>query len=437
MPSIKIPSSQSLAALAFGFLAVFGGNFGQSFFVGFFGEEIQQSLNLSASAYSSAYSLATLVSAMTVIWLGGLIDRIALQHYVLLVVIGLGLATAILSQSTNLLMLAVGLYLLRLFGQALLPHAGSTMMARAFDKHRGKALSIASSGFPAGEIILPILAVTLIAVVGWRSTYLFIAVFLVFVLLPILLWLIQFSRLYRFNPDKTSTQNIDQIKSQSANQNRKNSDSSITEKQSTLSTKKMGVRRALLKDYRYWLALPGLMAGPFVATGIFIHQDFIVASKAWTATLLATGFVVYGIIHWLSSLASGVLVDRLGATKLLPFFSIPLLIALVIVAFAVGEWVVFAMMIFMGVTIGVSPPITGSLWPEIYGTANIGVIRSVNVAIMVFATSLSPVLFGVLIDNAIPLQHILIGCAVYVGLSIVLMSFSYFRDPKQHPIAAL
>jgi hypothetical protein len=37
---------QQWAALLFGFLAVFGGNFGQSFFVGLFGQGIQQTLGL-------------------------------------------------------------------------------------------------------------------------------------------------------------------------------------------------------------------------------------------------------------------------------------------------------------------------------------------------------------------------------------------------------
>ncbi|MGI1679061.1 MAG: MFS transporter [Cellvibrionaceae bacterium] len=413
MSGFKIPTPQSIAALVFGFLAVFGGNFGQSFFVGFFGEEIQQSLDLSASAYSSAYSLATLVSAITVIWLGGLIDRISLQKYIFFTAVGLTLATVIVSQATNLIVLTVGLYLLRLFGQALLPHAGATTMARAFDTHRGKALSIASSGFPAGEIVLPILAVSFISAFGWRWTYLSIAIFIVFILLPILIWLVQFSGLNRFNPNIETPQNIDGGEK-----------------------KKTGVRGALLRDFRYWLALPGLMAGPFVATGIFIHQDYIVTTKDWTATLLATSFVTYGVVHWLSSLASGVLVDRFSAVKLLPFFSIPLLIALIFVAFVPGWWVAIIMMVFMGMTIGLSPPITGSLWPEMYGTANIGVIRSINVAIMVFATSLSPILFGVLIDLDISLSYILGGCSVYVALSSILLVFSYYRYPYKHQIAS-
>jgi len=358
------------------------------------------------------------VSAVTVVWLGSLIDRITLQKYVIIVAVGLTLATALLSQAYNIIVLTIGLYMLRLFGQALLPHAGSTTMARAFDRHRGKALSIASSGFPAGEIILPILAVSSIALIGWRWTYLSISIFIIFILLPVLLWLIRFSHLSQYNP---KTESLDP--------------SNDEKKIEGTQQKKIGVRHALLKDYRYWLALPGLMAGPFVATGIFIHQDFIVASQGWTATLLATSFIVYGVVHWASSLVSGVLVDRFSAVKLLPFFLIPLFIALIFVAFIPGWWVVIIMMAFMGVTIGLSPPITGSLWPEIYGSANIGTIRSVNIAIMVFSTSLSPVLFGFLIDFKVPLSVILGGCAVYVLLSSALLIFSYFLHPEKHAIA--
>ena len=62
--------------LGFGFLTVFWGNFGQSFFIAWFGAEIQQELGLSAGVYGAAYSAATLLSALTVVWAGGLVDRI-------------------------------------------------------------------------------------------------------------------------------------------------------------------------------------------------------------------------------------------------------------------------------------------------------------------------------------------------------------------------
>lgn len=106
--------------LSFGFAAVFWGNFGQSFFVGAFGESIQQSLGLSATDYGNAYSLATVASALTVTWLGGLIDRFKLRTYTLAVSLGLFAAMLLMSQVGQLVTLLVAFYLLRLFGQALL-----------------------------------------------------------------------------------------------------------------------------------------------------------------------------------------------------------------------------------------------------------------------------------------------------------------------------
>src|SRR5690554_5349206 len=105
---------QHRAMLGFGFLAVFWGNFGQSFFIAWFGADIQRSLDISAGVYGSIYSLATLGAAAGVLFLGGLIDRFALRSYVLAAAAGLALACVILSQTNGLLMLLLGLFLLRL-----------------------------------------------------------------------------------------------------------------------------------------------------------------------------------------------------------------------------------------------------------------------------------------------------------------------------------
>ena len=152
--------------LAFGFATVFWGNFGQSFFIGWFGADIQQSLGLSASAYGSAYSGATLMSAFAVAWLGGLIDRMPLHRFVLLVCLGLTSAGLLMWQASQVWLLVAGLFLLRLFGQSLLPHTGMTTMARRFDADRGKAISLSMSAVPVGEVVLPLIAVVLIRLIG-------------------------------------------------------------------------------------------------------------------------------------------------------------------------------------------------------------------------------------------------------------------------------
>jgi len=400
------------AMLGFGFIAVFWGNFGQSFFIAWFGADIQRSLGISASVYGSTYSLATLLSAFGVIWLGGLIDQIALRTYALTVAGGLCLACVLLSQADAIPLLFIGLFLLRLFGQSLLPHTGVTTMARHFDVSRGKAISVAMSGVPSGEIVLPVLAVAVMAAVGWQNTFLLIGIATAVVLFPVLWWL--------------SSDSVHVPGSKSA---------AAVLDPGAVALKSAG-RRVVLSDYRYWLAMPGLLANPFLITGIFIHQNFIVASKDWTVSWLATCFVVYGAVHWLSSLLFGALVDRYKSVRLLPYYLIPLFLALVVLAYVPGWWTAMLLMSLLGFSSGSGPPITSSLWAEIYGTRHLGAIRSMNMAIMVAATAVAPVLFGYFIDQGISVGALFGPFALFVAIGIVSMLFSYPLRPQRHPHAS-
>lgn len=383
-------------ALAFGFLAVFWGNFGQTFFVGVFSASIQETLDLSSGTYGAVYSLATLASAMTVVWAGSLIDRVSLRRYTTIACLGLAFAALLMSQAGGVVMLALGFYCLRLFGQALLPHTGMTTMARCFDDNRGKSLSIATSGVPVGEIVMPLLGVAMIALLGWQQTFLAIGLFMAVLVMPGMRLLIGMAGLHTGRPGSDAA-----------------------------AAKPGQARKLLLSDRRYWLALPGLMAPPFIVTGIFIHQDFVIASKDWTAAWFAVCFVVYGSVHWLASLMSGLLVDRYSAVRLLPWYLLPMALGLLVLSLLSGAWVALLLMILLALTIGSIPPITGALWPEIYGVENLGTIRSMNVALMVFATSLSPIVYGLCIDNGVSPQTLFMASAIYVVLAAVLIGRSY------------
>ena len=403
---------QHWALLGFGFTAVFWGNFGQSFFVAWFGADIQRSLDLSAGEYGSAYSLATLISAATVVWAGGMIDRVSLRTYAVSVALGLAVALTVLSQANGLVTLLIGFFLLRLFGQSLLPHGGITTMSRYFVAERGKAISVAMSGVPVGEIMLPLIAVAMIAAIGWQTSFALIAVAAVLVLIPFMLWLLSRSQIELLPPVASGSRSA----------------------AVPADTDNAGAgRREMLHDYRFWLALPGLMANPFLITGVFIHQNFLIMDKGWSMSWLATCFVVYGAVHWLSSLATGVLVDRFKGPRLVGIFLVPMLCSMLVVALVPGDIAALLMLALLGMSAGSSPPITGSLWPEIYGTRKLGAIRSMNMAIMVLATAVSPVLFGYFIDRGVDAFGLFGACAVYVFVASLLMMASYPRNPTPVP----
>src|SRR5690606_11152218 len=170
-----------------------------------------------------------------------------------------------------------------------------TTMTRAFAANRGIAVSLATSAVPVGEVILPALAVSLIALFGWQHTFLLLSFSVPLLLVPLLFFCVErgFSR----------TEQGEDMRGTPAGPQRGG-----------------GARRRLLGHPRFWLMLPGYMAGPFIVTGIFVHQNFVLASKGWTPAWFATAFVVYGIVHWISSLLAGLLVDRYRAANLLPFY---------------------------------------------------------------------------------------------------------------------
>lgn len=389
--------TRSWPLLAFGFVSIFWGNFGQSFFLSWYGTPIQESLELSAGAYGSLYSAATLASSLMMMIFGGTIDRWPLRRFATTAAFGLMLACLVLAMSHTIWLLVIGFFMVRLFGQGFLPHTAQTTMARCFDSDRGKALSISASGVPAGEIILPLLAVAMIAWLGWRNSWLVLALSVPLIYLPLIYWLLRQSTLpVDHRPDIQAK-----------------------------TTKPSLGRRQMLTDYRFWLALPAVLAPPFLVTGIFIQQGFLLQQKSWHPQWLASCFIAFGIAHWLSSMTTGVLVDHFSARRLLPVLMVPLAAALLSVVWFQGDWVALLFMSLLGVSIGTSSPVIGSLWAEVYGTGKLGSIRSLMTSLIMVSTAASPILFGVLIDEGMSLATLYGAAGWGVVIAGVMISFSY------------
>lgn len=394
---------QNTALLTFGFLAFFWGNFGQSFFIAWFGTPIQQDLGLSASAYSLAYSVATLGSAISIVVVGALIDRVRLSYYVTAVAVGLGLAMLVLANAMNFWTLLAGFFLLRLCGQGLMPHTGISTMARYFEHGRGKAMSIAASGTPVGEMLMPLAVVGILAWLGWRGSWLLFAGLVPLILLPVM-WLLlrRISRVHSLDP------------AQAAADTQGEADTALAYR-----------RRDVLRDVRFWLVLPVLLSGGFLVTAVFIHQGFLLQTKGWSAEWFALCFTVYGAMHWLGSLGMGVLVDRFSARQMMRVCMFPTLLGLILLIPSQHPLMAMVFMFLAGTSMGATAPVMGALWAEVYGVRHIGAIRSLVTACGVLATSASPLIVGVAIDAGVSLTAMLISSVVLLCLLITLSQFAF------------
>ena len=383
--------------LAFGFLLTFVCNFGQTFFIGFYNDPIRAAFNLSNGDFGALYGLATLCSAGTLIWVGRLIDTVDLRYYTVATVIFMVFACLLMSVDGGIGLIGISLYLLRLTGQGLMPHISNTSMGRYFESARGRAISISNLGINLGQIALPAAAVFLMARMEWRDSWVYYAGFLVVLVLPLALIM---------------------LKGHGERHRKWEAEMTVAESQSTSHSRiKYAANTSILKDMRFYIVMPGFLAVPIFATGIFFFQGALLDAKGWNAEVFATAFAIFGVSTTISALVGGWLVDKIGGSvKMLPFINIPF--ALAVLGLAYGDHALWlpAMMALMGISNGLTVIIAGALWPEMYGTKKLGAIRSVTTSIMIFGTAIAPAALGYLYDAGVTIAAAFTGFAVYIAL---------------------
>jgi len=298
--------------LLFGFLMTFFSAPGQTFFISLLSGEIRHATNLSDGEFAAIYSLATLCSAVVMIWSGGLIDKIGLKKLSIALVFGLATGCGILSISSGVVSLVIGLFLLRQFGQGLMYLTSTTTMVRYLEKNRGKSTALAGMGYAISEAVVPSIVVALLLWVGWRSSWQVSAVFLLLVMVPAILYLLQ-------GHQQRHHQYLAQL-SQFDNEPQKDS------------LKRQWTRPEVMRDKFFYLLMPGLMSQPLMFTGFIFHQVHLVESKGWSLSVWASLFFMYALVSVGTKIISGFLVDRYGAIRMVPWLSIPMGIGLVLLA---------------------------------------------------------------------------------------------------------
>jgi len=368
--------------LAIGFVALFTGNLGQSFFIGLFQSDIANSLNLSAGEFGAVYAALTMISGFLVLHYGQKLDWIAPRRYALLVLTALFTGVILLTTSPWLIPAVIGLGLVRLCGQGLMTHFGSTLAGREFTLNRGRALGLVSLGMPLGEIILAPVIALLIGWLSWQQIWWGVAA-VIFLLWVVLLFMAPW-------PDAPEI------------------------KRDSSGNKIQGPNPMLEK--RFWLIIPLTMALPVTLTGIFIFQAQMTMDLNATTTAYALGLTAMGIARFPGSLLGGRWVDEWGVALLARLYLIPFAFSIILAVLIGGNAGILILMIGAGISLGMSSPVVDSLLVVLWGREHLGRVRSVKSALMVFSTGLAPAVLGFLIDGGIQFETILVGMLVFMAV---------------------
>ncbi len=175
--------------------------------------------------------------------------------------------------------------------------------------------------------------------------------------------------------------------------------------------------RDIIKDKKFYIYLPLSIAAPFISTGLMFHQIYIFDQKGWSLEMLGNGYILLGFFSIIGLLIGGPLIDKLDTKKTAITVLTPLLLSVIVLVFFDSVFFLIIYMSLYGFNMGISTPFIGSLWAEVYGVKSLGTVKALLHAGAVFASALSPLVFGYIIDWGFGITTI-----ATISISIIIVS---------------
>lgn len=369
--------------LLFGFLLAFFSSPGQTFFISLFSAELRSELGLSHGEFGTAYAVATLGSAITLIPLGRLVDTVRLRVIALFVICGLGFAALFFSLIASVTMLVIGIYFMRLSGQGMMSHLYTTAMTRRYVAERGRALAVAALGHPVSEWLMPLFVLFMgtMLMFEWRQIWQVTSVLALGIMIPAALLLTR---------------------------RQKGQDGGGVDALSAGKDGQHWTRREMLLHWRFWM-LSGLIIAPsFSTTGLLFHQIYFAESKMIPFAQWISGYGIYAVLSIFGSFIGGGLTDRYSASRIAPLVVANMALTPLLLNFAGPGVMVYVFFAGFGLVQGMVYTSATPIWAEIYGTRHLGGIKAIAQAIMVFASALSPIMLGLMIDGGASVESLLL-----------------------------
>ena len=274
-------------------------------------------------------------------------------------------------------------------------HTSSTTISRFFTKSRGKALSTSWFGLSTSEFILPVLIIYFLTIYEWRDIWIVISL-IVILFLPAASFLL----VKNLNLESRETNNLENRGKNKI---------------------KDWKRIEVLKDYRFYIISANMLAMPWIATGTFVYQSFILESKNWGPYIIAQSFMVYSIMSVITLFISGFLIDKFTSRKILVYMNLPLLLATIVIIYFNNPFTAFIFLGLIGISNGFANVLGSSTWAEIYGVKYIGSIKALTTALMVFSTAFGTAFFGILIDRGFSIEKIAVISSIYISISLIML----------------
>jgi MFS family permease len=403
--------------LGIGFLGMLGTGPGQSYTIGLFFGPLMRELELSGTTISAVYGVGTAFAALGLPYTGRLVDRYGPRRMLALIALLLGGVCLAFPLVTNVVALFFAFTAVRFLGQGSLSLAATNLVCQWFVVRRGLALSIATLGFALGLAAYPPLVQRLIAVVGWRQSWVWMGLWVWLLLIPAALLLVV------NRPDELGLRPDGAKADAGAGGDTPPSapgdeDASWTPQQA-------------LRTVTFWVTAVALAVPSAMITGIYLYHVSYFRQQGLSAQLAADMYSITAVSMVVAMLVFGQLLDR-APTRFILSAGILLNAATMGVMYALHDTrtaVVYA--VLLGATSGAMMTNSSYVWPRYFGRRHLGGIQGPAYTITIIGASLGALPFGIAYD-VLGSYRGAVGVLAFLPLAFGL-AVAFLRPPGPPP----
>jgi len=417
-PPSRIPFFYGWVILAAGTIGILMSIPGQTMGVSVFTENLLEDLSINRNNLSLAYLVGTMISGLLITKAGKLYDRYGARVMAFFSGVLLGLvllyltrvdiiARALSKQGLNspilitFILLAIGFFGIRFFGQGMLTMVSRNMVMKWFDKRRGMANAILGIFTALGFAIAPKILSQVIDRLEWRGAWVFLAIlvgliFAVFVLL-----------IYRDNPEDCSLKPDGKLNTK----RNKRRPPSLPDRDFTL--------KEAHRTLAFWAFTLGLGLSALYISGLTFHIVSVFETAGMTKEMGLGIFVPTSVIAVLLQFGASYASDYIRLKYLLILFAVGMLVTTLGLIMLGGMNVAYWLVITgNGIVWGLYSVLIGVTWPRFYGLKNLGAISGSSLSFTVVGSALGPYMFSLSFD--ITGSYDLVG---WICLAIALVLF--------------
>lgn len=337
---------------------------GTRFSFGVFFKSIESEFNLSRAATSGVFSLYMALCSIFAILGGWAIDRYGSRIIILLMGLFTGLSLLLTSQTNSAWQLFVTYSLLLAIGSGATYAVTMSTVLRWFDKKRGFALGVASSGVGLGMLVMPPFATYLISSFDWRMAYIVMGLIAWLVMIPL-------SRLLRKDSYEIGTlpDGVDSAPRQTGIKKPKNSEDTVQPTDLSL--------QQVFRTRNFWLFM---FVWFLFASCVFLVLTHIVPYATDIGVSAEEAAAALGLIGGASiagRVLMGMVSDRIGTKATAIICSLFQGGAMVLLIWLEPLWMLYLFALVYGFAFGGLAPVVTALIGDIFGLRNIGMILGV------------------------------------------------------------